>query len=200
MLQGVCDGGSDDAARCACPSSSCSNASPCPTDAQRGTCAGGPRAGSCCLLELECRDGAPCAGTHKVCSGGKRKAAPCLDDAGCGDSACIASGTACTTGAFAAQPCVDNSDCPSAVCSGPSVAPACSGDCNRSNTVTVDEVILTVNIALGNRPLSECAAADASADNQVTVDEILQGVNMALTGCPAPTLPTQTPRPTRTPV
>ncbi len=62
----------------------------------------------------------------------------------------------------------------------------CTGDCNANRAVTVDELITAVSIALGERPLGDCAAADASADGSVTVDEILVAVNAALVGCPAP--------------
>ena len=40
-----------------------------------------------------------------------------------------------------------------------------------------------VNIALGNRPVSDCLPGDANGDHQITVDEILRGVNDALNGC-----------------
>jgi hypothetical protein len=50
--------------------------------------------------------------------------------------------------------------------------------------VTVDEVILAVNIALDNEPVSACLAADAGGDGRITVDEILLAVTDALNGCP----------------
>ncbi|MFI5399241.1 MAG: M4 family metallopeptidase [Candidatus Binatia bacterium] len=61
---------------------------------------------------------------------------------------------------------------------------ACVGDCNGDHSVTVDEILAMVNIALGNTPLSDCQAGDANHDNHVTVDEILTAVNAALSGCP----------------
>lgn len=60
----------------------------------------------------------------------------------------------------------------------------CVGDCNGDNTVTVDEIVRMVNIALGTQELSLCLAADGNGDGQVTVDEIVQAVNNALNGCP----------------
>ncbi len=62
-------------------------------------------------------------------------------------------------------------------------APACVGDCNGDERVTVDEVLAIVNIALGTVPVSGCEAGDANGDGQVTVDEILTAVNNALNGC-----------------
>jgi hypothetical protein len=62
----------------------------------------------------------------------------------------------------------------------------CVGDCSGDRTVTVDEILTMVNIALGNLPATECLTGDANGDHQITVDEILQAVNNALNGCPAP--------------
>jgi hypothetical protein len=59
----------------------------------------------------------------------------------------------------------------------------CTGDCDGQGTVTVDEIIKAVNIALGSRPVAECRPGDTSANGEVTVDEIVQGVNNALQGC-----------------
>lgn len=61
---------------------------------------------------------------------------------------------------------------------------ACTGDCDASADVTVDEIITLVNIALGNQTLTNCTAGDANTDGQVTVDEIVAAVNNALNGCP----------------
>jgi hypothetical protein len=59
----------------------------------------------------------------------------------------------------------------------------CVGDCNDDGTVTVDEILTMVNIALGNTPVTACEAGDANGDGQITVDEILAAVNNALNGC-----------------
>ncbi|MFI5394500.1 MAG: hypothetical protein ACHQ9S_03110 [Candidatus Binatia bacterium] len=68
----------------------------------------------------------------------------------------------------------------------------CIGDCNGNGSVTVDEILTMVNIALGNTPLSACTAGDGNCDGRITVDEILTAVNAALNGCTHPT-PTPTP-------
>jgi hypothetical protein len=60
----------------------------------------------------------------------------------------------------------------------------CVGDCNTDSSVTVDEILTLVNIALGNAQLSQCSTADANGDHQITIDEILQAVNNALNACP----------------
>lgn len=59
----------------------------------------------------------------------------------------------------------------------------CLGDCDSSNTVTVDELVSGVNIALGDAPLSDCLSFDSSGDGKVTVDELVKAVNSALNGC-----------------
>ncbi|MFI5397141.1 MAG: hypothetical protein ACHQ9S_16510 [Candidatus Binatia bacterium] len=61
---------------------------------------------------------------------------------------------------------------------------ACVGDCNGRRTVTVDEILIMVDIALGNAPLHLCNSGDANGDGRITVDEILSAVNNALNGCP----------------
>lgn len=67
-----------------------------------------------------------------------------------------------------------------------SPASDCPGDCNRDGHVTVDELVLAVNIALDSpdAPLmKECLPADVNLDYLVTVDELVLAVNRALGGC-----------------
>ncbi|MFQ5665342.1 MAG: ethylbenzene dehydrogenase-related protein [Candidatus Binatia bacterium] len=65
-------------------------------------------------------------------------------------------------------------------------AASCTGDCDGSNQVTINELLVGVNIALGNQPVSACMAFDANGDDQVTINELLTAVNSALNGCPVP--------------
>lgn len=60
------------------------------------------------------------------------------------------------------------------------------GDCDVSETVTVDEIITSVNIALGAMPVSACREADGDFSYSVTVDEVLTQVSAALQGVPPP--------------
>ncbi|MBI3783449.1 MAG: hypothetical protein HY270_08605 [Deltaproteobacteria bacterium] len=62
--------------------------------------------------------------------------------------------------------------------------PACVGDCNGDVEVTVDELILGVNMAAGTGLISACPVFDANGDGEVTIDELLLAVNAALNGCP----------------
>lgn len=79
----------------------------------------------------------------------------------------------------------------------PGRAAACPGDCGGDGEVTVDEVVLGVNLALGLGSLSECLAFDRDGSGAVTVDEIITAVNNALQGCSAAT-PAATPTATAT--
>lgn len=74
----------------------------------------------------------------------------------------------------------------------------CTGDCGGDGSVTVDEVITGLGIALGNSSLEQCPIFDASGDASVTVDEVVTALNNALNGCPT-TQATPTPTPTATP-
>lgn len=64
------------------------------------------------------------------------------------------------------------------------LADACIGDCDRNGQVTISELVLAVNIALGNTPTAECAAADGNADGTVKISEIIAAVVSALGSCP----------------
>jgi parallel beta-helix repeat protein len=75
----------------------------------------------------------------------------------------------------------------------------CIGDCGLDGTVTVDELIKGVAIALGNLPIDYCLAMDANADGAVTVDELVTAVGNALNGCIVPPTPLPTPTPTPSP-
>ena len=59
----------------------------------------------------------------------------------------------------------------------------CAGDCDGSGEVTVNELIVMVNIALGNSTVSACAAGDANGDGAITINEIIEAVGYALNGC-----------------
>jgi hypothetical protein len=62
-------------------------------------------------------------------------------------------------------------------------ASSCVGDCDGGGTVTVDEIVTMVNIALGTQPVSNCLAGDSDGSNTITVDEILTAIQNALNGC-----------------
>ena len=45
--------------------------------------------------------------------------------------------------------------------------------------MTINEVVLAVNIALDNRPAADCPAADRSGHGNVTIDELIAAVRNA---------------------
>jgi len=75
----------------------------------------------------------------------------------------------------------------------------CSGDCNFDGKVTIDELILGVNMALGSLPRIACPPADANNDSAVTINELVSAVNAALGSCPQPVTPTPLVLPEPTP-
>lgn len=73
----------------------------------------------------------------------------------------------------------------------------CSGDCDENGSLTVDELVRVVAIALGDRTIDECPSADVSGERLITVEEIIIATQYALNGCPP--ADTATPTPTATP-
>lgn len=66
-----------------------------------------------------------------------------------------------------------------------SAGAVCAGDCHDDGEVTVDELILGVNIVLGGAMVDQCRSLDSSGDGDVTIDELIGAVNNALGGCAA---------------
>jgi hypothetical protein len=59
----------------------------------------------------------------------------------------------------------------------------CVGDCDDSGTVTINEIVTLVGIALERSPIGLCAAGNADGNQTITINEILTAVNRALSGC-----------------
>lgn len=66
---------------------------------------------------------------------------------------------------------------------GPATSTGCRGDCNTDGAVTVDELLASVGIALGNTGVTACRAADFTNDGAISIDELLTAVNSALNAC-----------------
>ena len=62
--------------------------------------------------------------------------------------------------------------------------PPCVGDCNGDRQVSINELVLGVNIALGVSPVSACPAFDPDNSGMVSVANLVVAVNNALLGCP----------------
>ena len=79
-------------------------------------------------------------------------------------------------------------------------AQTCAGDCNGDGTVEVNELIVSVNIALGLLAITQCPGIGDS-DGMVTIDRLVLAVTNALDDCSgSPTPGEGTPTPTMTPV
>ena len=78
-------------------------------------------------------------------------------------------------------------------------AQQCLGDCDSDGRVTVDELVLNVNIALGGTSLGECSAGECLGTPLVWITCLVEMVNNALNGCSTSAQPSVTPLPTPTP-
>lgn len=62
----------------------------------------------------------------------------------------------------------------------------CLGDCDGEGSVGINELLTSLNIALGLAPVSRCAVCDDDHNGRLTVDELVAAVRNALNGCPIP--------------
>ena len=96
-------------------------------------------------------------------------------------SIATATSTATATGTSTATPTPTTTGSPGP---SPTTAPStCTGDCDDNGTVTVDELVEGVNIALGLAAADECPEFDCRGTGHVTVDCLVRAVNDALDGC-----------------
>jgi hypothetical protein len=59
----------------------------------------------------------------------------------------------------------------------------CAGDCNDDGQVVIGELVVGVNIALGNAEAETCPAIDTDGNREVSIAELVAAVNRALSGC-----------------
>lgn len=62
----------------------------------------------------------------------------------------------------------------------PGMAQECAGDCDSDSVVGVNELVLCMNIALGDGRVGDCDSCDSSQDGEVTVEELVAAVGSAL--------------------
>jgi hypothetical protein len=72
-----------------------------------------------------------------------------------------------------------------------SLAVNCVGDCDGGGSVTVNEMVVGVNIALDRLPVDACECFDRDGSTGVEIDELVAAVHAGLSECPA--VPTATP-------
>lgn len=65
----------------------------------------------------------------------------------------------------------------------PTASATCRGDCDLDGSVTINELITAVTIALGSQPLSLCPSLDSSTNAAVEINELITAVASALAGC-----------------
>lgn len=65
----------------------------------------------------------------------------------------------------------------------PFVPSTCPGDCDYNRSITVDELVTGINVALGTATLAHCVGFDGDGDGEVSVDEIIINIGLALGGC-----------------
>ena len=65
----------------------------------------------------------------------------------------------------------------------------CAGDCDNSNAVSLEELIVVLNLGLTSASSLPCSDADMDLDGKVTVDEVVATVRAASAGCPPPPEP-----------
>lgn len=138
-----------------------------------GACTSGYCTNDVCCQEPACGVGERCDvfGTEGDCRPQLAPGAACLRDSDCRNN-----------GTCSPAPTAGDLVCVEAVATPrPS---GCFGDCGGDGRVTVDEVLVLIEIALGTRDVTACSSGDIDGDGQVSVDEVLSAVGLALVGCP----------------
>ncbi|MEO8606136.1 MAG: hypothetical protein ABI629_26430 [bacterium] len=94
---------------------------------------------------------------------------------------------ACQGGAHAGQPCSPYGPDPAFpvadLCAGApclSMQPPAAGDCNADSTVSIDELVMGVSLALDGAGTAACPRFDADGDDRVTIDELVGAVTAAV--------------------
>jgi len=109
----------------------------------------------------------------------------------CGDALCTPTmprvGTPTPTrspGSGTGTPAPSETPTPTPTVTSSPLAATCIGDCGGDGSVTIDELVRSVNIALGNAAVDACLASDRNGNGAVTIDELVAAVGNALNGCP----------------
>jgi hypothetical protein len=81
-------------------------------------------------------------------------------------------------------PTVTATEIPTSSPTASATANPCPSDCNGSGSVTIEDITVLVDTALGNAGDTVCGDADRNRDGAIRVDEILAAINLAIIGCP----------------
>jgi hypothetical protein len=60
---------------------------------------------------------------------------------------------------------------------------SCAGDCDSSGSVTVNELVTLVSVALEATPIDACEAGNGDGNQEIALNEVVAAVNRALRGC-----------------
>jgi len=179
-----------------CDSATCPPGEACDVPGMLGTCTPSAGAnGSPCTDPAQCNSGfctdGVCCGSAS-CPQGERCDIPDME----GYCSATAQGGARCRNNMHCQPgltCLFSPALGETLCTPAGGICACISDCNCDSQVTIEEILVMVNIALGKTGVSFCLMGDANGDGAITVDEILGAVFNALNGCaPPPSTPTPT--------
>ncbi len=64
-----------------------------------------------------------------------------------------------------------------------SVGGDCPGDCDGDGEVHINELVVGINIALGQTAVASCPSFDREGDGEVSIADLIIGVGSALNGC-----------------
>jgi len=59
----------------------------------------------------------------------------------------------------------------------------CARDCDNDDAVTVDELLIGINIILMQEGLNTCRRFDLDRGSLVTIDELVRAIQSVLNGC-----------------
>lgn len=62
--------------------------------------------------------------------------------------------------------------------------PFCLGDCNQDRAVTVNEMVVLVDISMGGTDLVACIPGNRNADTEISVNELVGAVDKGLKNWP----------------
>ncbi len=65
----------------------------------------------------------------------------------------------------------------------PTPPPVCSGDCDGSGQVTIEDIIAILKIVLGQSDVTACPPGDLGNDGQIGIPDLIAAVISALEGC-----------------
>lgn len=77
---------------------------------------------------------------------------------------------------------LDGNEIPTTCDDGAIIVP-CSGDCDQTGRVDIDDLVVMTNVALGERPLDDCSSGDIDGDGTIRIGELVRAVRYALDGC-----------------